>query len=204
MARTVPKNLTLAQLLANERLSSRGKAWLLKLNMQTTCPPRGSVPVNTKAWLGVLHSARPDRISVMGATAPAMSASSLAAPVFCDKDYRVADKFKRPATRSLSTYQLILISTYQPFVRVSHLFAKGLHPCLAPLHLCAFALKIGLKQCGGGIPAVPSSKIPIFLPLIFLPDSLPQTIFCLDTGCLMTHNSAQLESDLEFGASGSR
>ena len=43
--------------------ASRNEAKLayITLNTQTPCPPRGAVPVNTRAWFGVLHSARPVR-----------------------------------------------------------------------------------------------------------------------------------------------
>jgi hypothetical protein len=48
-APTVPRALTLAQLLAYKRFSSEAKIGYLELNTPTACPPRTAVPVNTRA-----------------------------------------------------------------------------------------------------------------------------------------------------------
>ena len=42
-------------------LKIEAKLTYVRLNTQTACPPRTAVPVSTRAWLGVFHSARPDR-----------------------------------------------------------------------------------------------------------------------------------------------
>jgi len=69
----MPCDLTLAQLLDCERLSREAKLIYVLLNTQTPCPPRGAVPVNTGAWLGVVSLGTPGSPSVMDATAQAMS-----------------------------------------------------------------------------------------------------------------------------------
>jgi hypothetical protein len=52
---------------------SEGKFAYLKLNSQMPCPPRGTVPVNTRMLFGVfLQLTTPGSLSVMAATAPAM------------------------------------------------------------------------------------------------------------------------------------
>jgi hypothetical protein len=47
-ARDVPLELTLAQLLDYQPFSKEGKLIYFKLNIPMPCPPRGTVPVNTR------------------------------------------------------------------------------------------------------------------------------------------------------------
>jgi hypothetical protein len=49
------------------------KLTYVTLNIQTPCPPRGAVPVNQGRRGRLFHSQRPSSLSVMDATAPAMS-----------------------------------------------------------------------------------------------------------------------------------
>jgi hypothetical protein len=52
---------------------SEGKFAYLKLNSQMPCPPRGTVPVNTRQDIGKFFISVPaGSLSVMAATAPAM------------------------------------------------------------------------------------------------------------------------------------
>ena len=56
-------------------LPNEAKLAYIKLNIQTPCPPRGAVPVNTGAWLGDFSLSTPGSLSVMDATVPAMFAN---------------------------------------------------------------------------------------------------------------------------------
>jgi hypothetical protein len=78
-------------------LHEEGKLTYIKLNNQMPCPPRGTVPVN-QGWFGAFFQLTiSGSLSVMVATVPAMSDSSLPKHgVFCQSGsaplYPLSDK----------------------------------------------------------------------------------------------------------------
>jgi hypothetical protein len=57
---------------ATNASQNEAKLAYIKLNIQTPCPPRGAVPVNTRALSEILSLSTPGSPSVMDATIPAM------------------------------------------------------------------------------------------------------------------------------------
>lgn len=81
IARVMPKRIERWDSFSATNASpSEAKLTYVRLNSQTPCPPRGAVPVNQgRGFASMFHLSTPGSLSVMAATVPAMSGSSVLA-----------------------------------------------------------------------------------------------------------------------------